>query len=72
MWELKSAILFSFKMKVLSERIVLRGVTRKCLFFSSLSGFDAALLAYLSRTNLTKDSVWEVDWVFDTYVLFLL
>ena len=27
---------------------------------SNLSGFDAALLAYLSETNLTKDSVLEV------------
>ena len=32
-------------------------VLRLC---SNLSGFDAALLAYPSRTNLTKYSVWEV------------
>ena len=32
-------------------------VLRLC---SSLSWFDTALLAHPSRTNLTKDSVWEV------------
>ena len=32
-------------------------VLRLC---SNLCGFDAALLAYLSETNLTKDSVLEV------------